>query len=111
MGTSHLEAGAEPDRDVDGRRPNPKSEIRNAERAVAEMVATLYDASLDQFMPFYWQQRFGVFRQDHSTASAVFENSAKQFQWLGGLPGFRGPWDQRSASVDLRHREFPDDLV
>src|SRR2546423_12353159 len=81
---------------------HPKSEI---EPAVAEMVATLYDKSLDAFMPFHWQQRFAVFRQDYSTAGASFENTAKQLQWL------RGQWDQNYVMVDLRYREFPPDLV
>src|SRR5439155_1044849 len=89
----------------------PAWSVEPGDGVVAEMVATLYDASLDQFMPFYWQQRFGVFRQDHSTASAVFENSAKQFQWLRGLSGFRGRRDQRSDSVDPGYREFPYDLA
>src|SRR5207248_3562614 len=75
------------------------------EKAVAEMVATLYDASLDQFLPHHWQQRFNVFRQDYSTASASFENSPKQFQWL------RGQWNQNYVTVDVRYREFPADLV
>jgi len=56
------------------------------------MVATLYDASLDQFMSLSWQQRFGFFRQDYSSASAVFENTANNSNWLGGLSGFRGRW-------------------
>src|SRR6266699_1963082 len=63
---------------------NPKSEIRNPERAVAEMVATLYDASLDQFMSLSWQQHFNFFRQDYSTASGSFENTIKPFQLLRG---------------------------
>ncbi len=75
------------------------------EKAVAEIVATLYDASLDQFLPHHWQQRFNVFRQDYSTASASFENSPKQFQWL------RGQWNQNYVTVDVRYREFPADLV
>jgi uncharacterized protein YfaS (alpha-2-macroglobulin family) len=86
-----------------------KSEVRSrkseVEKAVAEMVATLYDASLDQFMPHNWPQRFGVFRQDYSTASAVFENATKRFQWL------RGQWVSHLEIVDLRYREFPRDLV
>jgi hypothetical protein len=81
---------------------NPKADV---ERAVAEMVSTLYDASLDQFVPFYWQQRFNVFRQDYSTAGAMFENTLKPFQWL------RGQWEQHYQTVDLRYREFPQDLV
>ncbi|PYM14367.1 MAG: hypothetical protein DME18_06880, partial [Verrucomicrobia bacterium] len=75
------------------------------EKAVAEMVATLYDASLNQFLPLYWQQRFNFFRQDYSTASASFENGGKQFQWL------RGQWNQNYITVDMRYRQFPPDLV
>ena len=77
----------------------------NAQKAVAEMAATLYDESLDAFMPHAWQRRFTVFRQDYSTASATFENNAKTFQWL------HGQWKQYSVSVELTYRRFPDDLV
>ena len=35
---------------------SPKSEVRSAEKAVAEMVATLYDESLDAFAPLNWPQ-------------------------------------------------------
>src|SRR5204863_8358662 len=45
---------------------------KTPEHTVAEMVATLYDRSLDAFAPLYWQQRFDCFRQDYTTASAVF---------------------------------------
>jgi uncharacterized protein YfaS (alpha-2-macroglobulin family) len=75
------------------------------EKAVAEMVATLYDQSLDQFLPLYWQNRFSVFYQDYSSAQHAFENTTKQFQWL------RGQWTQRYENVELRYREFPADLV
>ena len=30
------------------------------------MVAAMYDASLDAYLPHHWMQRFDVFRQDHS---------------------------------------------
>jgi hypothetical protein len=84
---------------------NPKSEIRNAEKAVAEMVATLYDQSLDQFMPLYWQTQFSFFYHDQSSASFAFENRPMNFQWL------RGQWVRPFENVDLRYREFPLDLV
>ncbi len=77
----------------------------DAHKAVAEMVATLYDASLDAFMRNYWQQRFSVFRQDYTTASPQFENIPKQFQWV------MGGWDSGHIGVDVRYREFPDDFV
>jgi hypothetical protein len=46
----------------------------DAEKAVAEMVATLYDASLDAYLPHHWRQAFGVFRTDHSPLQMQFEN-------------------------------------
>ena len=36
----------------------------DAKKAVAEMVAAMYDASLDAYLPHDWMQRFNVFRQD-----------------------------------------------
>jgi hypothetical protein len=78
---------------------------REAQKAVAETVATLYDQSLDAFMQHNWQQRFGFFRQDHSTASPQFQNSEKQFQHL------HGSWPSYSVHVPNRYREFPRDLV
>ena len=77
----------------------------NAQKAVAEMAATLYDESLDAFMPHGWPRRFTVFRRDFSTINAVFENNAKALQWL------HGQWDEYSVLVELTYRRFPDDLV
>jgi hypothetical protein len=74
------------------------------EKAVAEMVATLYDRSLDAFLPISWPRRFDFFRQDYSTAAAAFENGLKQFQ------GLNGEWEQNYLLVELRYREFPSDL-
>src|SRR5262249_29671303 len=37
-----------------------------AAQAAAEMVATLYDASLDAYLPHNWMHKFNVFRYDHS---------------------------------------------
>ena len=77
----------------------------DAHKAVAEMVATLYDASLDAFMRHHWQQRFSVFRHDYTTAHPQFENAPKHFQWV------TGGWDFGYVGVEVRYREFPDDLV
>src|SRR6185503_15341913 len=77
----------------------------DAHKAVAEMVATLYDASLDAFMKHYWQQRLSVFRGDYTTASPQFENIPKQFQWvMGGL-------DSGYIGAEIRYRQFPYDFV
>ena len=40
------------------------------------MVAALYDASLDAYLPHHWMQKFNVFRQDHSNLQLQFENMA-----------------------------------
>ena len=40
----------------------------------AEMVAALYDASLDAYRSHYWQRHFNVFRNDYSNLNSNFEN-------------------------------------
>ncbi len=84
---------------------SPKSEIRSAEKAAAEMVATLYDASLDAFAPLNWPNGFGVFRQDFSTAQSFFANDARHLQV------FRQDWPVNTVPVDLSYRGFPPDLT
>jgi hypothetical protein len=46
----------------------------DAKRAAAEMVAGLYDASLDAYLPHQWPTGLGVFRIDSSSISSQFEN-------------------------------------
>jgi uncharacterized protein YfaS (alpha-2-macroglobulin family) len=77
----------------------------DAKRAVAEMVATLYDESLDQYLPHNWMARFGFFRQDHSNLQAQFENVMKHLQHL------QGNWPHKFKPIDIRYRQFPRDLV
>lgn len=77
----------------------------NAQKAIAEMVATLYDESLDAYMQHNWLQRFSFFYRDHTTASAQFQNTDKHFQHLHGY------WPSYYVSVPTRYRHFPDDLV
>ena len=50
----------------------------DAEKAVAEMVATLYDASLDAFAPHHWQRQFGIYRHDYSSAQFHFRQQRPQ---------------------------------
>lgn len=85
--------------------PDPKSEIRNAERTVAEMVATLYDESLDQFMPLYWPTRFSIFRQDWSSFHSDFANALQSLRHL------KGQWQSDYESAAMTYRHFPSDLV
>jgi hypothetical protein len=75
------------------------------ERAVAEMVATLYDASLDQYKPHQWLQAFNVFRRENGYVSAQFENSAAGFEHI------LGGWKQESRPAEaLTYRHYPADI-
>jgi len=76
----------------------------NATRATAEMVAALYDASLDAFVKQEWQQRFNVFRQEYSPLNSLFNNTAVY------LNPFRGQWNIEYLAVEERYRIFPNDI-
>jgi len=75
-----------------------------AEKAVAEMVATLYDASLEAFRPHHWDCAFDIFREDESDAQARFANTAS---WL---KVFGSGWRTAMLPVELRYRAFPPEL-
>jgi hypothetical protein len=77
----------------------------DAKRAVAEMVAGLYDASLDQYLPHDWLHSFTGFRQETSRLSSQFENSLLSFTTI--LSG----WTTDYKSVTLTYRHFPEDIV
>ncbi len=78
----------------------------DAENAVAEMVATLYDQSLDAYLPHGWPSGLNVFRMDHSNLSSRFENSAKSLRHM--LGNWSGGFQKRADSLPVisrRHRE------
>jgi hypothetical protein len=78
----------------------------NAEKAVAEMAAVLYDESLDQFKPHAWQQAFNVFRQDYARLNQRFENSAK------GMNHLHGQWTRSShRNISHNYRSFPREIT
>ena len=56
----------------------------DANKAVAEMVAGMYDASLDQYLAHQWMQRFSVFRQEYGQVTTRFENQAVAFSYILG---------------------------
>ncbi|MGQ9589017.1 MAG: alpha-2-macroglobulin family protein [Planctomycetota bacterium] len=78
---------------------------RRAEKLAAEMVAALYDASLDAYLPHAWPRAFGVFRADASNPSSQFENRIERLQLLSG--GFRIDWE----AVPERYRDFPPEIA
>ncbi len=76
----------------------------NASKAAAEVVAAMYDASLDAYLPHHWTQRFSMFRQDYSRMNCSFENNAQ------GLSLFRGQWTSNRLAIELRYRDFPQEF-
>ncbi len=76
----------------------------DARKAVAEMVATLYDASLDQYQPYEWMRGFGVFRREFSRVHPQFENGVAGFQHI------HGGWDRESRHAELTYRHYPADI-
>ncbi|MEY4177627.1 MAG: hypothetical protein RLY70_1201 [Planctomycetota bacterium] len=77
----------------------------DAKKAAAELVAGLYDASLDVFAPHSWIDSFGVFRVDHSNVHSDFDNRATMLQYL------LGQWQLDFRGESLRYRAFPSELI
>ncbi len=77
----------------------------DAAPAAAEMVATLYDASLDQFLPHHWPEAFPVFRHEFNRANAEFENTLLAFDTIDGH------WRESPRGVHWDYRHFPGDFV
>ncbi len=77
----------------------------DAAKAVAEMVAGMYDASLDQYLKHDWPHGFAGFRRESRRLSSRFENSMLPFGTV-----LRG-WDTGYKSVTLSYRHFPDDII
>jgi uncharacterized protein YfaS (alpha-2-macroglobulin family) len=80
-----------------------------AERVTAEMVATLYDASLDQFEPHSWPSRFFGFRQEREGGHFQFSNSLTTLATTPYVSRPRPPhvsWQYRTLLPELRGLVF-----
>jgi hypothetical protein len=77
----------------------------DAKKAVAEMVAALYDESLDAYLPHNWPAGFGVFRQDYSQINMTFENMARYLNQI------QGGWPLDQRPVDMRYRALPSSIT
>jgi hypothetical protein len=73
----------------------------DATKRAAEMVATLYDASLDQFRPHQWPAQFDGFRQEPYVMNAEFANTFRRLQI------FRHGWERDYRSAIWNYRSFP----
>ena len=77
----------------------------DAKSAVAELVAAMYDASLDAYLPHNWASGFGVFRTDHSNMHSQFENHVKHLQHI------HAGWRVSSRNGSLTYRRFPGEIL
>ena len=77
----------------------------DSERKAAEMVATLYDASLDAFAPHDWPGGFGVFRSDQNYLNAQFSNTDKNLQI------FWNNWRSSRRNATLRYPRLASELT
>ncbi len=76
----------------------------DATHATAEMVAALYDASLDAFTPHNWAGGFGVFYTDYARTQIQFYN---QLSWFRSLhSGWQADWMDES----WYYRSFADGI-
>ncbi len=76
-----------------------------AAKAVAEMVAGMYDASLDQYLQHSWLQGFNVFRREASDVISRFQNQACQLRWALGY------WPTDYLSMPWEYRQFPTEIL
>ncbi|MFO7903791.1 MAG: alpha-2-macroglobulin family protein, partial [Pirellulaceae bacterium] len=76
----------------------------DSEAAAAEMVAALYDASLDAYLPHGWPN-LEMFRQDHSRINTKFQNVALR------LRNLLGRFDRDHKSVTITYRTLPPEIV
>lgn len=76
----------------------------DAKKAVAEMVAGLYDASFDAYLPHNWPAGFDVFRYEVRRINAQFENRFQPFQHMAGQ------WTSHMKDVTLSYREFASEI-
>ena len=71
-----------------------------AENSVAELVAGMYDASLDAFAPHRWIEAFNVFYRNYSTVNLQFYNYEQQFRFIHNYQ------NQSYKNANLRYRYF-----
>lgn len=72
-----------------------------AKSAAAEMVATLYDASLDQYQAHNWPTYLGNFYNEYSRISTQFSNTQQSFN------PFLSDWAPDTRSLSWSYRSLP----
>ena len=75
-----------------------------AEAQAIELVAAMYDASLDAFLPFDWMRGFSFFYSDYSSADQTGSNMQKRMNsltedWNVGIPGVYRQYPQLKRDI------------
>ncbi|EMI52869.1 alpha-2-macroglobulin domain-containing protein [Rhodopirellula sallentina SM41] len=83
---------------------DPSGDTESSMKKAVEMVATLYDASLDAFAPHRFQDGFGLFYQDHSRIAVTDQNRWEGLQRISVYRAIGMP------SVELQYRSYPREL-
>lgn len=73
----------------------------DAEQRVAELVATMYDASLDAYRPHSWPSAINGFRRDALYSRTYFQNQQKNLQNLVRS------WQLSYRDASLTYRHWP----
>jgi len=77
----------------------------DARKAVAEMVAALYDASLDQYLEHDWPHKLSGFRVESSRLSSRFENMSVSFRVISTF------WRGYVDVPEVTYRHFPASIL
>lgn len=77
----------------------------NNQRAAAEMVATLYDASLDQFRAHGWPSGLGGFRHEQPRSNGAFQNQLVSFA------PYHSAWQPEWLALNWAYRHFAPGLL
>jgi hypothetical protein len=77
----------------------------NATRAAAEMVATLYDASLDAYAPHHWAQQFSIFRREYDNSRVAFLNDLAYLQQILAY------WEPNTRDGTVSYRHLPNEIA
>ena len=73
----------------------------DAEKRVAELVATMYDASLDAYKPHSWPSQISGFRRDSLSSRSSFQNLQKNLQI------YQRSWTMSTRDGSLTYRHWP----
>ncbi len=76
-----------------------------AKKAAAEMVAGMYDASLDQYLPHDWIRKFSGFRSENGRLTSRFEND------LMTLSTAVSDWVVLQMAAEASYRHFPAGII